>query len=318
MTKAAAWGACGNEDKMYDLIIIGSGPAGLSAAVYGKRAGLNLLVLEKNPMSGGQVLNTYEVDNYLGMPGINGFDMGVQFRQHADKLGVEFREAEVSAIEERNGVKVVHTEAEVLEAKTVILATGAVHAHLGVPGEEELSGMGVSYCATCDGAFFRGRTVAVVGGGDVALEDAIYLARTCEKVYLIHRRDELRGSFVLQEELKSLPNVEILYSHVVEVIQGEDALEKIQLRNLKTDQIFELPVAGLFIAVGIRPGTELVKELTACDEGGYVLAGEDCATQMPGLYAAGDVRKKPIRQIVTAVSDGANAAIAASTYCRGN
>lgn len=302
---------------MYDLIIIGSGPAGLSAAVYGKRAGLNLLVLEKNPMSGGQVLNTYEVDNYLGMPGINGFDMGVQFRQHADKLGVEFREAEVTAIEEQNGVKVVRTDTEELETKTVILATGAVHAHLGVPGEEELSGMGVSYCATCDGAFFKGRTVAVVGGGDVALEDAIYLSRTCEKVYLIHRRDELRGAFVLQEELKALPNVEILYSHVVEEIQGEDAVEKIQLRNLKNDQVSLLPVAGLFIAVGIRPGTELVKELTACDEGGYVLAGEDCATQMPGLYAAGDVRKKPIRQIVTAVSDGANAAIAASTYCRG-
>lgn len=303
---------------MYDLIIIGSGPAGLSAAVYGKRAGLNLLVLEKNPMSGGQVLNTYEVDNYLGMPGINGFDMGVQFRQHADKLGVEFREAEVSAIEERNGVKVVRTEEEELETKTVILATGAVHAHLGVPGEEELSGMGVSYCATCDGAFFRGRTVAVVGGGDVALEDAIYLARTCEKVYLIHRRDELRGAVILQEELKALSNVEILYSHVVEEIQGEDAVEKLQLRNLKNDQIFELSVAGIFIAVGIHPGTELVKDLTACDEGGYVLAGEDCATQVPGLYAAGDVRKKPICQIVTAVSDGANAAIAASTYCRGN
>lgn len=302
---------------MYDLIIIGSGPAGLSAAVYGKRAGLNLLVLEKNPMSGGQVLNTYEVDNYLGMPGINGFDMGVQFRQHADKLGVEFREAEVTAIEEQNDVKVVRTDTEELETKTVILATGAVHAHLGVPGEEELSGMGVSYCATCDGAFFKGRTVAVVGGGDVALEDAIYLARTCEKVYLIHRRDELRGAYALQEELKALPNVEILYSHVVEEIQGEDAVEKIQLRNLKNDQVSLLPVAGLFIAVGIRPCTELVKELTACDEGGYVLAGEDCATQMPGLYAAGDVRKKTIRQIVTAVSDGANAAMAASTYCRG-
>ena len=302
---------------MYDLIIIGSGPAGLSAAVYGKRAGLNLLVLEKNPMSGGQVLNTYEVDNYLGMPGINGFDMGVQFRQHADKLGVEFREAEVTAIEEQNGVKVVRTDTEELETKTVILATGAVHAHLGVPGEEELSGMGVSYCATCDGAFFKGRTVAVVGGGDVALEDAIYLARTCEKVYLIHRRDELRGAYALQEELKALPNVEILYSHVVEEIQGEDAVEKIQLRNLKNDQVSLLPVAGLFIAVGIRPCTELVKELTACDEGGYVLAGEDCATRMPGLYAAGDVRKKTIRQIVTAVSDGANAAMAASTYCRG-
>lgn len=303
---------------MYDLIIIGSGPAGLSAAVYGKRAGLNLLVLEKNPMSGGQVLNTYEVDNYLGMPGVNGFDMGVQFRQHADKLGVEFREAEVSAIEDRGGLKIVRTSEEELEAKTVILATGAVHALLGVPGEEELSGMGVSYCATCDGAFFRGKTVAVVGGGDVALEDAIYLARTCEKVYLIHRRDELRGAMVLQEELKSLPNVEILYSHVVEEIQGSDSVEGIRIKNLKTEEVSVLPLAGLFVAVGIRPGTELVRELTACDEGGYVLAGEDCATQVPGLFAAGDVRKKPIRQIVTAVSDGANAAVAAGAYCRGN
>lgn len=303
---------------MYDLIIIGSGPAGLSAAVYGKRSGLNLLVLEKNPMSGGQVLNTYEVDNYLGMPGINGFDMGVQFRQHADKLGVEFKEAEVSAIEDRGGTKIVRTNQEELETKAVILATGAVHAHLGVPGEEELSGMGVSYCATCDGAFFRGRTVAVVGGGDVALEDAIYLARTCEKVYLIHRRDELRGAMVLQEELKSLSNVEILYSHVVEEIQGSDFVEGIRIRNLKTEEVSVLPVAGLFVAVGIRPGTELVRELTACDEGGYVLAGEDCATQMPGLFAAGDVRRKPIRQIVTAVSDGANAAVAAGAYCRGH
>lgn len=303
---------------MYDLIIIGSGPAGLSAAVYGKRSGLNLLVLEKNPMSGGQVLNTYEVDNYLGMPGINGFDMGVQFRQHADKLGVEFKEAEVSAIEDRGGTKIVRTNGEELETKAVILATGAVHAHLGVPGEEELAGMGVSYCATCDGAFFRGKTVAVVGGGDVALEDAIYLARTCEKVYLIHRRDELRGAMILQEEFKSLPNVEILYSHVVEEIQGSDSVEGIRIRNLKTEEVSVLPVAGLFVAVGIRPGTELVRELTACDEGGYVLAGEDCATQMPGLFAAGDVRRKPIRQIVTAVSDGANAAVAAGAYCRGH
>lgn len=303
---------------MYDLIIIGSGPAGLSAAVYGKRAGLNLLVLEKNPMSGGQVLNTYEVDNYLGMPGMNGFDMGMQFRQHADKLGVEFREAEVSEIQDLGNKKIVQTDGEALETKSVILATGAVHAHLGVPGEEELAGMGVSYCATCDGAFFRGRTVAVVGGGDVALEDAIYLARTSEKVYLIHRRDELRGAMVLQEELKSLPNVEILYSHVVEEIQGEDAVEGVCIKNLKTEETSVLPVAGVFVAVGIRPGTELVWELTACDEGGYVLAGEDCATQVPGLYAAGDVRKKPIRQIVTAVADGANAAMAAGIYCREN
>lgn len=300
---------------MYDLIIIGSGPAGLSAAVYGTRAGLKLLVLERAPMSGGQVLNTYEVDNYLGMPGINGFDMGMQFRSHADKLGVEFKEAEVTAIEDKGDRKLVCTTEGTLEAKSVILATGAAHAQLGVPGEEELSGMGVSYCATCDGAFFRGKTVAVVGGGDVALEDAIYLARTCEKVYLVHRRDELRGAKVLQEELMSLPNVEILYSRVVEEICGEDAVESLRIRNVKSGEVSVLPVSGVFVAVGIHPETELVRELTACDAGGYVLAGEDCATQMPGLFVAGDIRKKPIRQIVTAVADGANAATSAGAYC---
>ena len=172
---------------MYDLIIIGSGPAGLSAAVYGKRAGLNLLIIEEKPMSGGQILNTYEVDNYLGLPGISGFDMGMTFRHHAEKLGAEFLEATVHSVEERGDYKCVYAGNQELETRTVIFATGAEHARLGVPGEEELNGMGVSYCATCDGAFFRGRTVAVVGGGDVALEDAIYLAGTCVKVYLIHR-----------------------------------------------------------------------------------------------------------------------------------
>ena len=301
---------------MYDLIIIGSGPAGLSAAVYGKRAGLDLLVLEKNPMSGGQVLNTYEVDNYLGMPGMNGFDMGVKFREHADKLGAEFREASVLSIETGEEGKIVRTDGEELQAKAVILAAGAVHARLEVPGEEALGGRGVSYCATCDGAFFRGRTVAVVGGGDVALEDAIYLSRLCEKVYLIHRRDELRGAQILQQELQGLSNVEILYSHVVEEILGGDQVEEIRVRNKKTDEVFQLSVAGVFVAVGIRPSTELVRDLDICDEGGYVLAGEDCATSVPGLFAAGDVRKKPIRQIATAVADGANAAVAAGNYCR--
>lgn len=301
---------------MYDLIIIGSGPAGLSAAVYGKRAGLNLLVLEKNPMSGGQVLNTYEVDNYLGMPSMDGFDMGTKFREHADKLGVEFRETTVLSLEDRGAAKLVRTSDGDLEARTVILAAGAVHALLDVPGEERLAGKGVSYCATCDGAFFRGKTVAVVGGGDVALEDAIYLARTCEKVYLIHRRDELRGAMVLQEELKSLPNVEILYSHVVEEILGEDAVDGVNLKDGRTGETSRLPVAGVFVAVGIRPETQLVEGLASCDEGGYVLAGEDCATDVPGLFAAGDVRRKPIRQIVTAVADGANAAVSAGAFCR--
>lgn len=299
---------------MYDLIIIGSGPAGLSAAIYGKRAGLRLVVLEKNPMSGGQVLNTYEVDNYLGMPGADGFDMGMKFREHADKVGVEFLEASALAIENREADKLVKTDAGDLTARAVILATGAVHAALGVQGEERLSGKGVSYCATCDGAFFRGKTVAVVGGGDVALEDAIYLSRLCEKVYLIHRRDELRGAFVLQEELKALANVEILYSHVVEDIRGGEAVEGILVKDLKTGESRELFLQGVFVAVGIRPGTELVRELVDCDEGGYVLAGEDCASSVPGIFAAGDVRRKPIRQIATAVADGANAAVAAGNY----
>ncbi len=299
---------------MYDLIIIGSGPAGLSAAVYGKRAGLNLLVMEKNPMSGGQVLNTYEVDNYLGMPGTDGFDMGMKFREHADKMGVEFRESVAISIEDKQDFKLVHTREGDLEAKAIILATGAVHAALEVEGEEKFSGKGVSYCATCDGAFFRGKTVAVVGGGDVALEDAIYLSRICEKVYLIHRRDELRGAYILQEELKALSNVEFLYSHVVEEITGEDAVSGLRVRNLKTGESCRLQMDGVFVAVGIRPGTELVRDLVDCDEGGYVLAGEDCVTSVPGIFAAGDVRKKPLRQIATAVADGANAAVSVENY----
>lgn len=301
---------------MYDLIIIGSGPAGLSAAVYGRRAGLNLLVLEKNPMSGGQVLNTYEVDNYLGMPEMNGFDMGMAFRGHADKLGVEFRETSVQSIEDRGESKLLKTDSGDLETSAIILAAGAVHAQLGIPGEEKFSGKGVSYCATCDGAFFRGKTVAVVGGGDVALEDAAYLAGMCEKVYLIHRRDELRGAFVLQKELEKLPNVEILFSHVAEEVLGETAVEGLRVKNLKTEETFRLDTAGVFVAVGIRPSTELVRGLADCDEGGYVLAGEDCATNVPGLFAAGDVRKKPLRQIVTAVADGANAVVSVGNYLR--
>ncbi|MBQ3905950.1 MAG: FAD-dependent oxidoreductase [Lachnospiraceae bacterium] len=299
---------------MYDVIIIGSGPAGLSAAVYAKRAGLNLLVLEKSPMSGGQILNTYEVDNYLGLPGINGFDMGMKFREHADKLEVPFKEAEVLEIKDEGNKKIVRTAKEELETKSVILATGAHHALLGVPGEEELSGMGVSYCATCDGAFFRKKIVAVVGGGDVALEDAIYLARTSAKVYLIHRRDELRGAKVLQEELLSKENVEVLYSHVVKEIVGEDVVEKLILEDVKTGEKKEVPVNGVFIAVGIHPDSELVAGLADRDVAGYVLADETCVSSCPGIFVAGDVRKKPIRQVVTAVSDGANAATSAGAY----
>lgn len=300
---------------MYDLIIIGSGPAGLSAAIYGKRAGLDTLVIEKNPMSGGQVLTTYEVDNYLGMPGINGFDMGMQFRAHADKLGVAFKEAEVESVEDRGSYKIVKTKEEALETKTVLLASGAEHAKLGVPGEEALAGKGVSYCATCDGAFFRGKNTAVVGGGDVALEDAIYLSRICQKVYLIHRRDELRGAKILQEELKQIPNITVLYSHAVTKIQGEDAVEALVVKDLKTGEEASLEVSGVFIAVGIHPNTALLENIAARDEAGYILAGEDGVTDRPGIFVAGDTRKKPLRQIVTAVADGANAAISAASYC---
>lgn len=310
---------------MYDLVIVGSGPAGLSAAVYAKRAGLNLLVLEKEPMSGGQVLTTYEVDNYLGLPGMNGFDMGMKFREHADKLGVEFKEAELTGIEgaanwsetvaaQANSHFTLHTTEGDIETKSIILACGAHHAHLNVPGEEELAGMGVSYCATCDGAFFKNRTTAVVGGGDVALEDAIYLARFCEKVYLIHRRDEFRGAKVLQEELMNLPNVEILYSHVVDSIQGEDMVEAINLTDVKTGAKKNVPLNGVFVAVGIHPNTDVFKDLLAADEGGYIIAGEDGKTNVNGIFVAGDIRQKPIRQIITAVADGANAAVSATNY----
>lgn len=292
---------------MHDLIIIGSGPAGLSAAVYGRRAGFSTLVIEKNPMSGGQVLNTYEVDNYLGLPGINGFDMGMKFREHAEKMQAEFIEADVLGVEDMGDYKLVKTTDGDYEAKAVIIASGASHSHLGVPGEEELSGMGISYCATCDGAFFRGKTVAVIGGGDVAVEDAIFLARACEKVYLIHRRDSLRAAQSLQDTMLALPNVEVCWNSVVESINGEGRVNSITLVHKNGGTKSELAVQGVFIAVGIKPNSESFITNIAADEKGYLIAGEDCATSMPGVFAAGDIRTKKLRQIVTAVADGANA-----------
>ena len=299
---------------MHDLIIIGSGPAGLSAAVYGRRAGFSTLVIEKNPMSGGQVLNTYEVDNYLGLPGINGFDMGMKFREHAEKMQAEFIEADVLGVEDMGDYKLVKTTDGDYEAKAVIIASGASHSHLGVPGEEELSGMGVSYCATCDGAFFRGKTVAVIGGGDVAVEDAIFLARACEKVYLIHRRDSLRAAQSLQDTMLALPNVEVCWNSVVESINGEGRVNSITLVHKNGGTKSELAVQGVFIAVGIKPNSESFITNIAADEKGYLIAGEDCATSMPGVFAAGDIRTKKLRQIVTAVADGANAVTSAERY----
>lgn len=230
---------------MYDVVIIGSGPAGLSASIYARRAGLNAVTIEKSPISGGQVVNTYEVDNYPGLSGITGFDLGMKFREHADKLGCEFQNATVLSIKEQkkesaeelkaasamtveNAVNgfIVETDKGILQTKTVLAAMGATHAKLNISGEEDLSGMGVSYCATCDGAFFRGRTTAVIGGGDVAAEDAIFLARGCKKVYLIHRRDELRAAEILQKELMSLKNVEIIWDTVAQRIEERSRLSR--------------------------------------------------------------------------------------------
>ena len=302
---------------MLDVIIVGSGPAGLSAAVYARRAGLSVLVLEKNAMSGGQVLTTYEVDNYLGLPGIGGMELGTKFHEHAAGLGAEFTTGIVREIKRtEKGFCVVTTKKE-WEAKSVILAPGASHAMLNVPGEERLTGRGVSYCATCDGAFFRGKTVAVAGGGDVAVEDAIFLSRFVEKVILVHRRDTLRAARSLQEQLFALPNVEILWDSVVTEIHGENLVETISVRHLKQDNTEEIPVSGIFIAVGIHPDTAFVEGLVPMDEQGYLIAGEDGVTRTPGIFAAGDARTKKVRQIITAVADGANAAISVQEYLNG-
>ncbi|MGI6010665.1 MAG: thioredoxin-disulfide reductase [Ruminococcus sp.] len=299
---------------VYDVIIVGSGPAGLAAAIYGKRAGLSLLVLEEAYVSGGQVLNTYDVDNYPGLPGISGMELAEKFYQHARSMGAEFMTASVKSIGEEEGRKVIKTQKEKLYAKTVILASGARHRLLGVPGEERLTGMGVSYCATCDGAFFKDKTVAVVGGGDVAAEDAIFLARGCKKVYVIHRRDELRAAKILQNKLLSLENVEMKWSCVVEEISGDSQVTGVKVRNVKDGQSTDLPVDGVFIAVGILPNTDFVKDFVELDGGGYIAAGENMKTSVPGVFAAGDVRTKALRQIVTAAADGANAITGVEEY----
>ena len=300
---------------IYDVIIIGSGPAGLAAAVYAQRAKLDTLVVEKAMFSGGQVLTTYEVDNYPGLPGIGGYDLGIKFREHADRLGARFVEDEVLNIQDggKGAIKGVVCHGNTYEARSLILATGAVHRKLGVPGEEELAGAGVSYCATCDGAFFRNKVTAVIGGGDVAVEDAIFLARMCSKVYLIHRRNELRAAKSLQENLLSLDNVEVIWDTVADSINGDGMVKSLSLTNVKNGQKRELDVQGVFIAVGITPESRAFEGLVDMDHG-YIRAGEDTVTSAPGIFAAGDVRTKPLRQIITAAADGANAITSVERY----
>lgn len=303
-------------ENLYDVIVIGSGPAGLTAGIYGRRAGLSTLVIEENYIQGGQILNTYEVDNYPGLPGIGGMDLADKMKDHMMAQGTDILRARVTGITVEGDVKVVHTPKEEVRGKTVILAAGAVHRKLGVPGEEEFTGRGVSYCATCDGAFFRDKTVAVIGGGDVAVEDAIFLARACKKVYMIHRRDELRAAKSLQEALFHTPQVEMCWNKTVSEIGGEQQVQWITVDSTTGEESVRLDVDGVFVAVGITPDTEFVKDLVQLDKGGYIVAGEDGKTSVPGIYAAGDIRTKPLRQIITAAADGANCITSVEEYLR--
>lgn len=299
----------------YDVIIVGGGPAGLTASIYAKRAALSTLVIEKQPFCGGQVLNTYEVDNYPGLPGIDGFSLSEKFHEHAEKLEAEFYTGEMTdLIDEGTKKTVVLKSGEKISAKGVILALGAVHRKAMVSGEDELKGKGVSYCATCDGAFFRNKTTAVIGGGDVALEDAIFLARACKKVYVIHRRDEFRGARILQKKLMSLDNVEILWDTVVEKIQGNQVVEGIEVRNVKTEEKKEISLEGVFVAIGTVPDTKALEGVLELDESGYIKAEEHGATSMPGVFCAGDCRTKQLRQIVTSAADGANCVFSLEQY----
>ena len=312
---------------MYDLIIIGAGCAGQTAAIYASRARLSVLWLENSFVQGGQIADSGLVDNYPGLPGISGADLAEVFASHAKKLGMEpVREKVLSVRKEENGEGrfCVQTKKAEYLTKTLIYAAGAAHRKLGIPGEEELSGAGVSYCATCDGAFYKDQTVAVVGGGNTACEDALLLSKICKKVYLIHRRDSLRADKVLDELVRETGSVEILWNTIPAEFCGTEELTGIRLIRKAagndegqlsgvTGQEDIIPCQGVFIAAGMVPNSGLLKDLVSLDESGYVIAGEDCASDVPGIFAAGDVRRKPLRQVVTAASDGANAV---ASVCR--
>ena len=302
------------ETKEYQTIIVGSGPAGMTAAIYAQRAKLSALVIEKDFVSGGQMVKTSEVDNYPGLPGMGGYEIGETFRAHAEKLGAIFVRENVKKIELEGYRKRVITNKGEYLAETVILATGARHRMLGIPGEEELQGMGVSYCATCDGAFFKDKVAVVVGGGDVAVEDTIFLSRICRQVYLVHRRSELRAEKFLQEKVRNLENVKILWDTVLEEIEGKEQVESVRLKNVHTGETVSLCADAVFIAVGMIPNTDNFKELVEISPEGYIQAGEDCITSVPGIYAAGDIRTKKLRQIITAAADGANAVESVQRY----
>lgn len=299
-----------NEQNYYDILIIGGGPAGYAAGLYGARGGMKTVIAERG-MAGGQMTNTMEIDNYPGAGvGVGGFELGDKMKTQAEHFGAETVTNEVIALDlAAEPKKVTFADETELYAKTVILAMGASPKPLGVPGEDTFRGRGVSYCATCDGMFFRNKTVAVVGGGNTALEDALVLAKTSAKVYLIHRRDGFRASPIYVELAKNTENIEFVLNETVAEICGE-----MKVNALKLSSGRELAVDGVFAAVGTVPNTELVKGLLTLDDGGYIPADETTKTEIPGVYAAGDIRRKPLRQVITAASDGAVAATMAERY----
>lgn len=290
---------------VYDMIVIGGGPGGYTAALYAARAGLQTVLIERMT-PGGQMALTHQIDNYPGFEnGIDGFELGDKMRRGAERFGVQTVMAEVQSVELRADIKSVQTDAGVFFAKTVVLSTGANPRKLGLAMEQELTGRGVSYCAACDGMFYRGKTVVVVGGGNSAVADALTLSRLAKKVYIVHRRDTLRATKIYHEQLEKAENVEFIWNSAVQEILHSDTVTGVAVGNLQTGQIQKIDADGLFISIGRAPASELFRGQVALDESGYVVAGESTQTNLPGVYAVGDLRTKQVRQIVTAVADGA-------------
>lgn len=298
---------------MKDVIIIGAGPAGLTAAIYAQRAGLQSVILDKG-FYGGQAALTMELENYPAIQKISGAEFAQRLFEHAESFGAEFEMEEVINAELSGEVKKVYTASKVYESKAVIVANGVRRRKLGCPGEEEFAGRGVSYCATCDGAFFKGKETVIVGGGSTALEDALFLSNHCSKVTLIHRRDEFRGEHALVEAVKKRDNIDIIYSSEIAEIKGGKRVESVLVRNKINGGTRKIDVSGVFVAVGYEPDNEIYKGLLNIDENGYFVADETCETDIPGVYVAGDCRKKHLRQVVTAAADGASASFGAANY----
>jgi len=305
-------------DTVYDVIIIGGGPAGLTAGLYTSRAKLKTLLLERMIM-GGQVMTTTKVENYPGFPGgIDGPDLMMRFQEHCQEFGLEVTTGEAEGLVDNGDVKRLTVDGKELSARAVIITTGAEPSKLGVDGEDSFIGRGVSYCATCDGAFFRDVEVAIIGGGDTAAEEALFLTRFASKVYLIHRRDELRATKILQDRIEANDKIEVLWDTVIEKVNGDNTgMTSAALKNLKSGETRDLPLAGMFVAIGVTPKAHFLTKVLELDGDGYVLTDAECRTSMSGVFAAGDVRKKILKQIATAVGDGAVAAIMAEKYLDG-